>query len=81
MSKSKNRNLNGDQRRALFWTSIHTQTLSDLRDTLTTTAVEAHTRNATSGQTSFMEAAAAGKVKSLDTLLDWYERRKGYFPC
>jgi len=71
MSKAKNRNLNGEQRRALLWSSIHTQSLSDLRDTLTTTAMEAHTRSATSGQTAIMEAAAAGKTKALDTLLDW----------
>jgi len=56
--------------------SIHSQTLSDLRDCLTTTAMEAHTRNAASGETAIMEAAGAGRIKSLDTLLDWYERRK-----
>ena len=68
--------LSGDQKKELFWKSIQTQTLSDLRGTLTATAIEAHTRHDETGRTSIMEAALKNKVKSLDCLLDWYERRR-----
>jgi hypothetical protein len=68
--------LSGDQKKDLFWNSILSQSLSDLRGTLTSTGIEAHTRNEGTGRTSIMEAALKGKVKSLDCLLDWYERRR-----
>lgn len=68
--------LSGDQKKEMFWASIHTQTLANLRDTLAATGLEAHTRNETTEKTSLMEAAMRGRQKSLDTLLDWYERRR-----
>ena len=76
MNNKRVSKLSGDQKKELFWTSIQTQTLNDLRGTLTSTAIEAHTRNENTGRTSIMEAALNGKQKSLDTLLDWYERRR-----
>ncbi|KAH9261006.1 hypothetical protein BASA81_000710 [Batrachochytrium salamandrivorans] len=68
--------LSGDQKKEMFWASIHTQTLANLRDTLAATGIEAHTRNEATEKTSLMEAAMRGRQKSLDTLLDWYERRR-----
>lgn len=63
------------QKKEAFWASILTERLADLRGGLTNTAMEAHTRNE-DGLTSIMLASLNGKLKSLNCLLDWYERRR-----
>jgi Leucine-rich repeat (LRR) protein len=63
------------EKKAAFWRAVISQRMSDLRDALVNTAMEAHTRNE-EGLTSIMFAALNDKPKSLDCLLDWYERRR-----
>uniref|UniRef100_A0A7S3LPC5 Uncharacterized protein n=1 Tax=Aplanochytrium stocchinoi TaxID=215587 RepID=A0A7S3LPC5_9STRA len=63
------------QKRDAFWESLMTEKQKLVRDGLTNTGIEAQTRNE-QGLTSIMVAAANGKAKSLETLLDWYKRRR-----
>lgn len=63
------------QKRDAFWSAVMNQKLKDVRGGLTETGIEAHTRN-DEGMTPIMVAASLGKDRSLDTLLDWYERRR-----
>jgi Leucine-rich repeat (LRR) protein len=75
MSKRINK-LSGEAKRDLLWTSIRNDQANDLRSALTATGVEAHTRHEETERTLIMEAAYAGKKKTLDVLLDWYSRRR-----
>mmetsp|Transcript_40733 Transcript_40733/g.65411 ORF Transcript_40733/g.65411 Transcript_40733/m.65411 type:complete len:502 (-) Transcript_40733:34-1539(-) len=63
------------QKKEAFWKAIISQKLRDVRDGLTNTGMEAQTRNE-DGLTSIMMAAINNKPKSLDCLLDYYERRR-----
>lgn len=63
------------EKKAAFWRAVQSQKISDLREGLVSTAMEAQTRNE-DGLTSIMFAALNNKEKSLDFLLDWYERRR-----
>lgn len=64
-----------EQKKAAFWAAILTERQRDVREGLVNTGMQAQTRNE-DGLTSIMLAALNGKVKSLDTLLDYYERRR-----
>jgi len=71
----KEKNLTYEQKKALFWEAIMSDKQRLVREGLVNTGMEAQTRNQ-DGLTSIMLAALNGKVKSLDTLLDYYERRR-----
>eukprot|EP00514_Thraustochytrium_sp_LLF1b_P001044 CAMPEP_0184527910 /NCGR_PEP_ID=MMETSP0198_2-20121128/11491_1 /TAXON_ID=1112570 /ORGANISM="Thraustochytrium sp., Strain LLF1b" /LENGTH=497 /DNA_ID=CAMNT_0026919683 /DNA_START=96 /DNA_END=1589 /DNA_ORIENTATION=+ len=63
------------EKKAAFWRAILSEKQSDVRNGLINTGLEAQTRNE-DGLTSIMFAAINGKPKSLDTLVDYYERRR-----
>ena len=76
MGKSKRKDkMSSAQKKNSFWEAIMSQQQRNLREGLVNTGIEAQTRNE-EGLTSIMCAALNGKAKSLDTLLDWYQRRR-----
>mmetsp|Transcript_3843 Transcript_3843/g.4666 ORF Transcript_3843/g.4666 Transcript_3843/m.4666 type:complete len:496 (-) Transcript_3843:1169-2656(-) len=76
MGKAHKKNkMSSSQKRDAFWEALNSQKQKNVRDGLVNTGIEAQTRNE-DGLTSIMFAAANGKAKSLDTLLDWYKRRR-----
>lgn len=75
MGKGKRKDkMSSSQKKTAFWEAIMSQQQRNLREGLVNTGIEAQTRN-DEGLTSIMYAAYNGKAKSLDTLLDWYQRR------